>query len=924
MIKLFSEEVDATLTNSDHNILQVKSFEETFFDVYEFELNGQKYIGESIGKYKTDPIIKVPVVENGKEYEVPFVLREGAQMVTYNASNNKTIVERVHVAKEPEPVIEETRDKLSMVVEDKLTEINKLPSEKEHNVLQVESLHEAFFDVYEFKLNGQQFIKECIGKYGEDPIISIPIVNGNKECEMPFVLRQVSQVDSLNNKNTIVVERILEQPTVKEINCDIVEQVQEAPVSISKEDLLETFQKEKEAAIKTLRVQNAATMEEVQRIRDSILIESQSEAFEARTKEEEKLTKFVESKLKEITKTNQILASRIEKDIDLSLEANYGDFVKRLKEARKDLKTRELENKKLLSEINALEKAHIELNDSVNKREATIVESHDKLDRSVNKALSRLGQTNKELSNSREQFENVQSDLQDRINKAEERVKQYYNDHIKTVEDSVFTNIRKKEIIDVVKNSKAQIIAELDNARGLKQQVTSFIKEATEDYDPVKGNKNFLKSLERRISKKFEEEMVRVKRMIEFGGGGGSGNELNKGGTIRGTLNVEGNILSGGTNLDLLFARAGTAGGSGTIAGSGTASNVTLWDGISSITDSKLVQTSTGMILSGGLNTEYIELSTETGTFNLSANNDQGFVIGGASTIQGNLSVLGEFTYIDTIVSITSALSVVNHGTGPAFYAEQTGANQPIAKFVDTEGGEIVFDDGGKVGIGTASPAEKLTVTGNISASGNISGQQIKSTALSATGRVDASNISTIENKVEGLYSYLINNFDTNQITTATSLTDFVNNFSKAGLTSGDVITLSAINTAYILGDNDGSANTDWLEVNLKPNFLFFRGNQSNYAVLDSVPLSASNSSKYIIQVQDISDNALFYGEINVVSNGTIAVATEYALNHTTVFPFVEFGAEVINNRVSLSAVALESRNMANFIFKGNRSNLFG
>ena len=142
-------------------------------------------------------------------------------------------------------------------------------------------------------------------------------------------------------------------------------------------------------------------MEEVQRIRDSILIESQSEAFEARTKEEEKLTKFVESKLKEITKTNQILASRIEKDIDLSLEANYGDFVKRLKEARKDLKTRELENKKLLSEINALEKAHIELNDSVNKREANIVESHDKLDRSVNKALSRLGQTNKELSNSR-------------------------------------------------------------------------------------------------------------------------------------------------------------------------------------------------------------------------------------------------------------------------------------------------------------------------------------------------------------------------------------------------------------------------------------------------------------------------------------------------------------------------------------------
>ena len=77
---------------------------------------------------------------------------------------------------------------------------------------------------------------------------------------------------------------------------------------------------------------------------------------------------------------------------------------------------------------------------------------------------------------------------------------------------------------------------------------------------------------------------------------------------------------------------------------------------------------------------------------------------------------------------------------------------------------------------------------------------------------------------------------------------------------------------------------------------------------MDSIPLSAAKSSKYIMQVEDTSDGALFYGEINVVSDGSIAVATEYALNHTTVFPFVEFGAEVINDRVSLSAVALEGK----------------
>jgi hypothetical protein len=765
----------------------------------------------------------------------------------------------------------------------------------------------------------------------------------------------------------------------------------------------------------------------------------------------------------------------------------------------------------------------------------------------------------------------------------------------------------------------------------------------------------------------------------------------------------------------------GGGSGNGTVSGTGTANTIPMWANGYDLTDSKLAQTTKGIILSGGLNTEYIALSTDTGTFNLSANSN-GFIVGGNSTIQGNLSVLGDLVYIDTTVSVTSALSVVNHGTGPAIYAKQAGTDQPIAKFVDAEGGTVTIGDGGAVaadtlsatgnivgkrylsagndfsqlfsncqgtittggallssdattigvdsgalqylnqsaclgidcegtitgvtanntltadvvsntirvgvdagcvtkwdnaavgdisaittssllsGGGTSGSVEvgidsgalqylnqsaclgidcqgtltslsagdglldngtatdpniavdstvirttgdqtiggsktftalaafnqgltsavggvdtiglsatsansgilsagkdlneifqtigsdargkvlsdgigiqdftyeglsaqsvavsqsilsggtshaqgtltlsgaggagynttvdlglqrgdsptfnglsalsiagdsvitttlsstgsvlggaakftSLSSTGNIATTGNIvsagvnidqlfgsgggggsvdrivagnnvtisptggtgtvtisaqaeiggdiAGTSLSSsggvsgelgifTTLSSTGRVDGTNIATVENKVEGLYSYLINNFDTNQITTATSLTDFVDNFPKTGLDPGDVVTLSAINTAYILGDNDGSTNSDWLEVNLKPNFLFYRGNMSDYATLDCVALSAAKSSKYIIQVEDNSDGAVFYGEINVVSDGTIAVATEYSLNHTTVFPFVEFGAEVIGGRVCLSAVALESKDMTNFIFKGNRSNLFG
>jgi len=64
------------------------------------------------------------------------------------------------------------------------------------------------------------------------------------------------------------------------------------------------------------------------------------------------------------------------------------------------------------------------------------------------------------------------------------------------------------------------------------------------------------------------------------------------------------------------------------------------------------------------------------------------------ATILGNLSVYGDFAYFETIVSITSALSVVNIGTGPALTVVQSGP-QPIARFIDGDapvtGGRYAF-----------------------------------------------------------------------------------------------------------------------------------------------------------------------------------------------------------------------------------------
>ncbi len=60
-------------------------------------------------------------------------------------------------------------------------------------------------------------------------------------------------------------------------------------------------------------------------------------------------------------------------------------------------------------------------------------------------------------------------------------------------------------------------------------------------------------------------------------------------------------------------------------------------------------------------------------------------------------------------------MSVVNAGTGPALYIKQSG-NTPIAYFLDADGtGDIIFENNGFVGLGTASPNNRLTVVGVIS-----------------------------------------------------------------------------------------------------------------------------------------------------------------------------------------------------------------
>ena len=124
------------------------------------------------------------------------------------------------------------------------------------------------------------------------------------------------------------------------------------------------------------------------------------------------------------------------------------------------------------------------------------------------------------------------------------------------------------------------------------------------------------------------------------------------------------------------------------------------------LTDDRAVVLNGGLTVASGLNSDSI---ITTGNVD----------VGGNLTVTGDLQVLGSVTTLETTTTVTSSFSIENAGGVTAFVVNQTGSTD-IAEFKDDGASALIIKDGGNVGIGTATPNEKLTVTGNISATGTI------------------------------------------------------------------------------------------------------------------------------------------------------------------------------------------------------------
>jgi len=301
--------------------------------------------------------------------------------------------------------------------------------------------------------------------------------------------------------------------------------------------------------------------------------------------------------------------------------------------------------------------------------------------------------------------------------------------HIKTEQDSLQQSFD-QNVLDL-KAVLEKATQQIDNHVPFVEEKIKLVQEKINELDK-RGNllreakENILldskKYTDTKVSQAAEEARNYARRILDLGGGGGSvASQFTDGGTMNGDLNVNGNYLSGGVNLLDIFALQSDLDNQ-TLSYNDSNYNLSISNG-NTVNLSAI--NSTFNANSGKYESVYTVASSNSAYWADIRNN---VTFEKNVTIQGNLTALGISTFQNTVFTTTSALSVVNLGSGPALYVFQASGPYDVASFYDGDGIEVLHVGNaqgggnplGQVGINTSDPSAELTVNGAISSNGVI------------------------------------------------------------------------------------------------------------------------------------------------------------------------------------------------------------
>tara|TARA_A100000172_G_scaffold25405_1_gene14848 strand:+ start:12455 stop:17284 length:4830 start_codon:yes stop_codon:yes gene_type:complete len=603
----------------------------------------------------------------------------------------------------------------------------------EENIISINTKKELFFDVYECTVNDEKLVLEKVGDSELGPKVLLEInIEGKKYSAEAILVDNGTTYIELNKENIYFIRTIPEENVTVE-NNEIEEVNTEEETSdnleVNYENIIEHHVNNKLVFLHELEEQFE---EKIVSLKDDI--SNKLDLFFEKLEDKKKV--IVEKKLEKIT------ANLDEKFTTLRSELQgVEDFSKENIDKILENKIIEIDNSVSLF----LEGITKEYKNKIISSDKKI--THNFLE--LNSIKDKLKESNSVTNKKFEDLNLLKEKLlqQDELVLKNQELKKFITEEFENI-DSKFKNLSEEE-----SKKYDELLAAVNNKDVVEYK--TILKEKIQDVELTQ----IKESLQEEISSALKGDIVSLKRYVEMSSGGGStAKQFAAGGTMDGTLNVNGDILSGGTNLIDVF---------------NTDTSINLQD----VTNNG--NTTTNLISSNNT----IVADTILATNILSSTNlDIGFELSGFN-VTGDLSASGN---ISSSSLITSALStdgidakftdnviiagdldigfpnenenqcIVIHGStssGKRTMLKQDGDKFCLSPQVGNQ--TLILGSGSnnvtcmcgnashevrmptKVSIGITGGTEKLTVAGNISASGNLSAAEIKGTKLISTGNVE-------------------------------------------------------------------------------------------------------------------------------------------------------------------------------------------
>ena len=498
-MRLFTENVDFVATSGDKNILQTEKYEEVFFDVYEIIINGKKFISEKIGEYDKHPIVKIPVEIDGIKKDYPFILNEGKFQIVFNEQNN---------------LIQESVEENIPVITEEVEEIEEYSKE---------SFEKALIDIQEKKNKILEYIEN--------------------------VKKTANQETDEYNKNQL---KILEQQ--KQQNKKELQSFLESSKESWLHEFVNTSNKIKKELFDRLNINNSEIYESI-----DLKLEVISDDFKKLINEDFSNTeKIFENKIKELINeiyNNQVIKvinngiDKISEQSEISFENIKNNFNSALSEKANDTDLKNVESK-LENEILSIQKESIELHDLISKTASSNQKSITFIDNKIDETQIKFK-------------ESIVKIIDEKIEENEDNITTYYNEKLDIVENKLIdlSDENRQYFIGLINESKDNLLKEIKSIK--ENKAIEYIIENKKTGEKKEIDIDSIKSdLQKEISNKISNEIIALRKYTAYHGGGGGtvAQQFANGGTMNGSLNINGQILSGGVDISTLFISQANSG----------------------------------------------------------------------------------------------------------------------------------------------------------------------------------------------------------------------------------------------------------------------------------------------------------------------------------------------------------------------------